>query len=64
MRWAFMMVGVLMMATHAVAQEVTYEGSKPLVTDKSTAMQWLITAVFLVGCLVVAFKPAKRSKLE
>ena len=23
-----------------------------------------VTAVFLVGCLVVAFKPAKRSKLE
>lgn len=32
--------------------------------EESVMIEWLIGAVFLVGCLVVAFKPAKRSNLQ
>ncbi|HSW47373.1 MAG TPA: hypothetical protein VLM89_17555 [Phycisphaerae bacterium] len=43
----------------------TYEEEPPKdMAAKSSAMEWLIAAAFLVGCLVVAFKPAKRSNLK
>lgn len=32
--------------------------------EASIAIEWLIGAIFVVGCLVVAFKPAKRSNLH
>ena len=32
--------------------------------EGSTTMEWVMTFVFLVGCLIVAFKPAKRSNLK
>ena len=42
-----------------------YEEVKPLFLEKkSTAVEWLIAGVFLVGCMVIAFKPAKRSNLQ
>jgi hypothetical protein len=43
----------------------TYEEAPPkAMEEKSLATAWLIAAAFLVGCLVVAFKPAKRSNLK
>ncbi len=48
----------------ALAQEVTIDAPSVVSSsDRSTAIEWLITGVFLVCCLVVGFKPAKRSKL-
>ncbi|MHC4442272.1 MAG: hypothetical protein ACYTF1_05705 [Planctomycetota bacterium] len=42
-----------------------YVETKPTVLKKdSTAIEWLIAGIFLVGCMVVAFKPAKRSNLK
>ncbi len=40
-----------------------YSGLKAA-PEKSVAKEWLIGSVFLVGCLVVAFKPAKRANLR
>jgi hypothetical protein len=63
MRLLLFVIGILATAGRALAQEIKLT-HPPLVSEKSSAIQWLITVVFLVGCLVVAFKPAKRSKLE
>ena len=50
--------------TLALAQDITVDPASPVSSaDKSTAIEWLITGLFLVFCLVVGFKPAKRSKL-
>lgn len=59
-----MVCGVLCSAASLFAQQ-SYETS-PLekVKDKSTMVEWGIGAIFLVGALVVAFKPAKRSNLR
>lgn len=58
------LIGLLMTAGGLFAQEYKLEPPKVYTDpDASTAMQWLMTAVFVVGCLVVAFKPAKRSNL-
>ena len=46
-----------------LAQEYPASDPKPLAPD-SIAIEWVITFVFLVACLVVAFKPTKRAKLE
>jgi hypothetical protein len=37
--------------------------TEPKPTERSTWREWLIGSIFLVGCLVVAFKPAKRVNL-
>ena len=48
-----------------VLAQQTYEEIKPVVLEKkSAAMEWLIAGAFLVGCMVIAFKPAKRSNLK
>jgi len=42
-----------------------YDEPNPVILEKkSTAMEWLIAGIFLVGCMVIAFKPAKRSNLK
>lgn len=64
MRWLVWMLGVLAMAGEVLAQEYDVKPPAKVVSDSSMAIQWLIMAVFLVATLVVAFKPAKRSKLE
>ncbi|UCD28837.1 MAG: hypothetical protein JSV03_17465 [Planctomycetota bacterium] len=52
----------LLLAMPAMAQ--SYEEIKQKVLEKeSSAIEWLIAGIFLVGCMVVAFKPAKRSNL-
>jgi hypothetical protein len=65
MRLIGWILGTLLPAGTAVAQEIQLAQDKVLSDkEKSSAMQWLMMTVFLIACLVVAFKPAKRSKLE
>ena len=48
----------------ATAMGQSYQQPAPsTVTKESGWMEWVIAAVFVVGCLVVAFKRAKRSNL-
>ena len=57
--------GVLLSATPLSAQ--TYDIPPEPETkagERSVAWEWLIGSIFLVGCLVVAFKPAKRANLH
>lgn len=55
---------LLLAATPVLAQ--TYEAIPPRKVggEWSVMIEWLIGGVFLIGCLVVAFKPAKRSNLR
>ena len=56
---------VLLCATPLSAQ--SYEIPSELNTkaeERSVWHEWLIGSIFLVGCLVVAFKPSKRSNLR
>ncbi len=57
--------GVLLSATPLMAQ--TYDipqETNPKTEDRPIGYNWLIGSIFLVGCLVVAFKPAKRANLR
>ncbi len=57
------LIGVLLSAGPVLAQ--TYEEQPPPgMKEKATTIEWLIAAGFLVGCLGVAFKPAKRSNIK
>jgi hypothetical protein len=59
------LLSVLLWAGPLLAQTNTYDEPAPKsMNEKSTATEWLITGAFLVGCLVVAFKPTKRSILK
>ena len=55
--------GILMLTAPALAQ--TYRQTAPSSGGgKGVLIEWLIAAGFLVACLFVAFKPAKRSNLK
>ena len=55
----------LLMAPYAAIAQTTYPIPEvSTAARESTWMEWVIGAVFLVGCLVLAFKPAKRSNLQ
>jgi hypothetical protein len=54
---------VLLSAMPLMGQSYTVDGP-PEIKERSVAKEWAIGAVFLVGCLVVAFKPAKRANLR
>jgi len=55
--------GMLLPAAPALAQ--TYTQTPPTgLQEKGGTVEWLMAAGFLVACLVVAFKPAKRSNLK
>lgn len=57
------LLGLLLSATPLAAQSYQApEPSKP--KEKSVAKEWGIATVFIIGCLVVAFKPAKRANLR
>lgn len=57
------LIGLLSGVGPALAQ--TYEEHPPQsLSEKSTTIEWLIATGFLVGCLVVAFKPAKRANIK
>ena len=56
------LMSILLWAGPVLAQ--TYEEQPaPPMNEKSTTIEWLIAAGFLVGCLGVAFKPAKRANI-
>ena len=56
---------LLFFFSEAMVLAQAYDEPKPVVLEKkSTAMEWLIAGIFLVGCMVIAFKPAKRSNLK
>lgn len=62
-RFISMICGVFLWTIPALAQE--YEATvHPDIQDSSTVIEWLIGAAFLAGCMVVAFKPAKRSNIR
>ena len=56
-------IGVLLAAGPALAQKYEAPPSKPL-SPSTFMVEWGIGTVFLVACLVVGFKPAKRSNLK
>lgn len=59
--------GLLLLATPLSAQAQTYDIPSEVETraeERSVWKEWLIGSIFLVGCLVVAFKPAKRADLR
>jgi len=57
------LIGILLWVGPVLAQ--TYEEHPPQgLGDKSTTIEWLIATGFLIGCLVVAFKPAKRANIK
>jgi hypothetical protein len=59
----FAPLGLLVWAPSLWAQTYT-EPVPPMLPEEGTAIQWLMVAIFLVACLVVAFKPAKRANLR
>ncbi|NLX13440.1 MAG: hypothetical protein GXY44_07285 [Phycisphaerales bacterium] len=48
----------------SLAQDNMQDTAVPPVSSGGSAMTWLIGACFIIGTLVVAFKPAKRSNLQ
>lgn len=62
-RFVGILSGVLVRAGSVIAQQ-EYEAPQLKTRDGSTALAWVVGAIFLLGCLVVAFKPAKRSNLR
>ncbi len=55
----------LLMAPYAALAQVQYPVPEmTTVARESIWLEWVIAAVFLVGCLMLAFKPAKRSNLQ
>ena len=55
--------GVLLTAAAAMAQ-TAYDPPKLTSNERGSMAEWGIGALFLIACLVVAFKPAKRSNLR
>ncbi len=61
--WITSLAAVLMLSGAALAQ-VYEEPAAGSMSERSTTWEWLYAGVFLVGCLVVAFKPAKRANMR
>lgn len=65
-RWLISGTILMMTAMNSLGQE--YDLPKPRsaeqLTEESTVLAWGIGVVFVIGCLVVAFKPAKRANLR
>jgi hypothetical protein len=57
------LTALILTATPALAQ-VSYETDSLKTRTESTTAAWIIGAVFLIGTLIVAFKPSKRSNLQ
>lgn len=47
-----------------LAQQAVQEDTVTAIPFEGSAITWLIGAGFIIGALVVAFKPAKRSNLQ
>ncbi len=61
--WIGRAIVVLALSGSALAQ-VYEEPAAGTMNERSTTWEWLYAGVFLVGCLVVAFKPAKRANMR
>lgn len=59
--WLF---GLMVWATPLLAQTTYTEPAPKIPAEKGSSVEWLMAAIFMVGCLVVAFKPARRSNLK
>ncbi|MDM8008000.1 MAG: hypothetical protein QUV05_17815 [Phycisphaerae bacterium] len=57
------LTGLLLAVGPALAQGSS-EGPTYNFKPRSTMIEWVIGTIFLIGCLVVAFKPSKRSNLK
>jgi hypothetical protein len=57
------LIGLLLAAGPVLAQK-PYQPPTYVSKPQSSILEWGIGAVFLVGCLIVAFKPSKRSNLK
>lgn len=63
LRYVAIVGGILVQAGPALAQVYEAVPLKPL-SAGSMLYEWLYGLGFLLGCLVVAFKPAKRANLR
>ncbi len=63
-QWIVGLAVGLGLAAVATAQQAYDLPSAGTPEEASIAIEWLIGGTFVVGCLVVAFKPAKRSNLR
>ena len=55
----------LMLSSSTAMGQLSYPNPSPSTTAKESMwMEWVIAAVFVAGCMVIAFKRAKRSNLE
>lgn len=61
--WTATVIFWLAGAQALLAQEVFQETEVSAIPSEGSAITWLIGAGFIVGALVVAFKPAKRANL-
>jgi hypothetical protein len=60
--YSWLVLGLLVMP---VLAQTLYEVPEPQkMAEQSLLWEWLFGLTFLVGCLVVGFKPAKRSNLK
>jgi hypothetical protein len=55
---------MLLLSGPALAQTYDLPQPKTVTTEPSLLYPWLFGLAFLVGCLAVAFKPAKRANLQ
>jgi len=58
-----LVMALLLTAGPALAQK-PYQAPTYPTKERSVLIEWGIGAAFLVCCLVVAFKPSKRSNLK
>ena len=54
----------LLLAGPSLAQTYDVPSPKTVSGEPSLLWPWLYGLAFLVGCLMVAFKPAKRANLQ
>ena len=61
-RWPII-PGAFLLSTCVFLSEAVASSELSMLAAKgdSQTKEWIIAAVFVVGCLVLAFKPAKRS---
>lgn len=57
-------LGALLVPAVASAEDAFEKLPLKSQQEPSTLVPWAIAAVFIIGCLVVAFKPSKRSNLR
>ncbi|MBP7934476.1 MAG: hypothetical protein KA354_07480 [Phycisphaerae bacterium] len=57
------LLGLTVWVAPLLGQSYT-EPAPKIPTEKGSAVEWLAAAIFMVCCLAVAFKPARRSNLK